>query len=550
MHRSRRCLMAILLTSATSLYANWCGPMHGHTESTPPKAPVVASEILKGYGSGGFGIKTTSAEAQDYFNNGLQLAHAFAHQAAAAAFRRAQQLDPSCAMCFWGEAWSRGPSINFTIGDDVQAQLMQLVEKAESLAASNPPLERKLIAALKLRYRHGGGTGEGDAAYARAMDEIADTYPTDNEVVIMTADAWMIPASQKNTREHLDRAIQLLEAGLERDPNNTGLIHFYMHATESDGVGAESLPYAEKLPVLAPAASHLIHMPSHVYMLLGRYKDAEKANLNAVAIDEANAERSKPKGGVYRIGYHDHNVVFGLAAALLINDRESGLRLAGSQLGQLTVVRPEQPFQQFGLGTAYVAFGRFGTSAEVSSLPEPGAALPYAEAMWHYARAELAARTNNADEVRKEAASISLPAEALSKFGDLSPQASAMMEIAQLVALGRLAMLEKNWSNAEADYRKAAELQEAKLGNMTDPPAWWYPLRRSVAAAMLARGNARAAKVELQQALTFWHDDPLSLRVLAECDREMGHAKESQAAMSAAQSEWIGSLDSVPLSLI
>jgi tetratricopeptide (TPR) repeat protein len=493
-----------------------------HVETTAPVAPKVASSLQEGYGTGGFGIKSNSQQAQAYFNNGMQLAHAFAHQSAAAAFRKAEQLDPSCAMCIWGEAWSRGPSINFTINAEAQAQLLKLVLEAKSLATENPLLERQLIAALMLRYQNGGGNGKGDIAYAQAMDQIAKDNPESDEITVMTADAWLIPASQANTRNHLDRAIQLLEDGLEKHPNNTALIHFYMHATEMDGVAAEALPYAERLATLAPAASHLVHMPSHVYFIMGRYKDAEQSNLSAVAIDEANAARIKPPGGVFALGYHDHNVLYGEEAALISNDSEGGLRLASSELTELATMKPEQTFKQFGLGTALVILGRFGSPPQVNALAEPGPSLPFAEAMWHYGRGEFAARNHTASDLLKESEAIHLSEKDSANFQSSYPQASAMVNIAKLVLMGRLAMLEGHWSIAEAAYRNAAEIQEAKLGTITDPPAWWYPIRRSVGAAMLAKGNAQAAIIEEQQALAFWPKDPLSLNVLAACYEKLG----------------------------
>ena len=553
MRKSLHWLPALLLTCPTVLLADTPSPKHGSAchETPPPSDSPVATALLEGYGTGGFPIKTNNQAAQKYFDNGMQLAHAFAHKASAAAFRRAEQLDPSCAMCFWGEAWTRGPSINFTINASDQRKLRKLADKAARLAADGPPLESKLIAALQKRYHKGGGTGDGDLAYAKAMDDIATAHPTNNEIAVMAADAWMIPAAnQYNSREHLDRAMQLLEAGLARDPNDTGLIHFYIHATEMDGVGAEALPYAEKLAALAPAASHLVHMPSHVYFRVGRYADAEKANLNAVAIDEANAARLKPQGGVFGLAYHEHNVMYAAAASLLNNDHDAGLKLAHSELEQLPTVKPDETFKQFGLGTAYVIVGRYGSAAEVASLPDPGTALPYVMALWHYARGELAARNNTRDELRKETASVSLSPKDTARFGGMSSQASAMVSIAQLILTGRLAMLENRWSAAEAAYRKAAELQEANLGTIMDPPAWWYPLRRSVAAALLAQGNARAAKIEAQQALRTWPDDPLSLRVLADCDQAMGETGEWQAILSSADRNWTGSVASVPLAQI
>jgi hypothetical protein len=521
-----------------------------HAEPPATKDTQAAQAILQGYGTGGFTIRTDSSEAQEYFNNGMQLGHAFAHKSAIAAFRRAEQLDPECAMCVWGEAWARGPSINFTIGDDVQAELVLLVDKAAFLAKNNPERERALIAALEKRYKNGGGKGAGDQEYARAMDALSVRYPTDNEIVIMTADSWMIPASQENTRDHLDRVIQILETALQRSPNDTGVIHFYIHATEMDGVGAEALPYAERLAALAPAASHLVHMPSHVYFGLGRYQDAEQSNFAAIAIDNANAERLKPKGGVFGLNYHDHNVLYGEAASLLDGDVRGGMALARTEVQQLAVMRPDKPFQQFGLGSAYVVFGRYGSPTEVDALVDPGTAMPYAQAMWHYARGEFAARNHDVDSVKKEASAIHLGVDEAQKFQDSSSQASAMVDIARLLLVGRAAMLEKRWRDAEAAYRNAAEIQEAKLGTIMDPPAWWYPIRRSVAAALLAAGNPGAAEVEARQALSAWSRDPQSLRVLAESERKLGETEEGQKHIRLAQTDWSGNVEKLPLSLL
>lgn len=125
-----------------------------------------------------------------------------------------------------------------------------------------------------------------------------------------------------------------------------------------------------------------------------------------------------------------------------------------------------------------------------------------------------------------------------------------MVDIARLVLVGRAAMLEMHWSDAEAAYRNAAEIQEAKLGTIMDPPAWWYPIRRSVAAALLAAGNPAAAEVEARQALSVWSRDPQSLRVLAESERKLGETEEGQKQIRLAQTNWSGSVERLPLSLL
>lgn len=539
-----------VLAPSLALAGEQAQPMksaHHMMAMTPATSVPAATALLQGYGTGGFTVKTSSPEAQAYFDNGMQLAHAFAHKASIAAFRRAEQLDPACAMCVWGEAWSRGPTINYSISESVQAELAGLADRAALLAKDNPSKEKALIAALQKRYHQGGGNGPGDMAFAQAMDALYKADPSDDEVAVLTADAWMIPASQANSRDHLDRSVQILEQVLHRAPDNSAAIHFYIHATEMEGVAGEALPYAEKLPGLAPAASHLLHMPSHTYFWIGKYRAAENANLDAVKIDIENAARLKPKDGVFGLPYHEHNVQYGEAATLMDGDAKEGLALATAQLQRLSSPNASSFLHQFGLSTAYFVFGRFAPLQTVASLPQPDKTLPYALAMWHYARGEADARSGDVQGVQQEAQKIAIDRDDLAKFGDSATQAQAMVDIARLVLEGRVAMMEKRWSDAEDDYRKAADIQDAKLGVFNDPPTWWYPVRRSVAAALLAKGNPMAAEVEVNAALARWPLDPQSLRILADCQQAMGRSEEAKRQHALALANWLGDAAALPI---
>ena len=512
-----------------------------HTEAKEEPAPP-AKVLLTGYGTGGFAITTTNPDAQAYFNNGMQLAHAFAHKAATSAFKRAEELDPTCAMCVWGEAWSRGPTINYPIDKDEQAALVKLADKAAVLGSSGSPKERAMIAALQKRYRDGGGEGRGDFAFARAMDDLARTNPDDNEIAVVAADAWMIPAASRNSRDHLDRSIALLEGVLNRSPSDTGAIHFYIHATEMNGVPVKALPYAQKLQALAPSASHLVHMPSHTYFWAGWYRQAEQSNLDAVEIDKTNAARLKPKDGVFGLSYHGHNVQFGEGSALMDGDAAGALSLASAEVAELPRIHPDKMFEQAGLGTAYFSYGRFGTDAEVAALVDPGPKLPYARAMFHYARGEAAARRGDVAAVTAEARKVQVTPADLETFKFFQSPGGAVVQVAQLALTGRAAMLEKRYADAEAAYRRAADLQETKVDDLRDPPIWWYPVRRSVAAALLAEEKPAAALAELQKSLVHWPYDPISLKLLADCDRAQGQDAEATRKMAQAQAGWSGDL--------
>ncbi|MGE5721014.1 MAG: hypothetical protein ACM3YM_01010 [Sphingomonadales bacterium] len=495
------------VTSAATSHGSHCSG-----DTTAPKTP----QILPGYGGGGFAIATSVPAAQAFFDNGMQLAHAFAHTAAIAAFAEAARLDPECAMCLWGQAWASGPTINYTIEASEAVPLARLVERARTLAARGSEKERLLIDALALRYRPGSKPFAADRAYAEAMEAIARRWPADDELAVLAADAWMTLDSNANRLAHTDREVALLEAVLARNPDYTPAIHFYIHATEIGGYPERAEKFADRLPALAPAASHLIHMPSHTYYHVGRYQDAVDANMHAVAIGRANARRlGMPEpDGVWDLPYHAHNVQYGVGAALISGDAKSALALSDPLVARVAAGKSprEGSFAQMVAGTAYFAEARFADPGKVLALPRPPARYPYAIAYWHYARGEAQARLGDARAVSAEAAAITL------RFpwtgDDAAKGAARMARIAKTVLEGRAAMLEQDPAAALAAFRRAARLQEARaFQSFADPPAFWYPVRRDVAAALLALGRPGEAVKEADATLEAMPREPETLAI-------------------------------------
>ena len=502
----------------------------------PPK-------ILAGYGTAGFKVSNASPEAQAFFENGMTLAHAFAHKPSIAAMTEAARLGPDCAMCVWGEAWARGPTINYPVDKKTAAELAALADKAAGLVKGETPRERALIAALQLRYKKGG-----NAAFAKAMDDLARAYPDDNEIAILAADALMITAfwdhgeTNPNVIPAMNRPIELLQAALVRNPDDTGAIHFYIHATEVAEVAARALPYAERLQALSPAASHLVHMPSHTYYRVGLYTAAKRSNEDAALIDKANAVRQGLTGpdDVWKLGYHGHNVHFAIGSALMDGDGVGALAQSKSVLARIPSLTPKDSFPQVVTASAYAAYGRYADPAEVAALADPGKTLPFVRAMWRYARGEAAARRGDAGAIRAEAVEVQLTDAQLKAFGDMKPQAKAIVEIARLVLLGRAAMLENDPSTASRHFKHAAELQKTRLREYTDPPIWWYPIQRSYAAALLEAGQPQRALTEAQASLARFPNDPLTLVVIARAETALGKADAATALLAKARAGWAG----------
>jgi tetratricopeptide (TPR) repeat protein len=501
--------------------------------------------MVPGVGTGGFPIRTREARAQAWFDQGMRLAHAFYHDDAKAAFRRAQAIDPSCAMCVWGEAWAAGPTINYGVDEGEAKADAALATKAARLGGGESAKNRALIAALEVRYA--SHDAAADVAFAKAMDRIARRYPADDEVAILTSDAWLIPVTQHQDRQGLDRAMAVLEPVLRRHPDDTGAIHFYIHATELAGRPARALPYAERLSALAPAASHLVHMASHTFFRVGRYEDAAVANAQAIAVDGAYlraAHDGEPQG---KVAYHGHDLRFGLGAALASGDGPLALKFAEHAAFAYPGAIADDGPGQLVIAHAFVAYGRYAPD-QALALPAPGKDAAFAEAMRHYARGEAFAARGDIAGLRAEAARLAGADTTLATTPDYYREAArAVLQIAGLTLKGRLAMLEGQPKAAAEAYRAAAEIQDAKLTSDAggDPPPWWYPERRSLAAAFLAAGKPAEAAAEARKALKAWPDEPLTLQVLGLAEQAAGDAAGAARDLSRARRGWRGG--AVPL---
>jgi len=526
-------LVALAVPAATSSATDQpllLGPIC-HGEPSPSIAGPHRLVMLNGMGNDHMAADTKSAEAQRWFDYGLTLARSFEHGDAVLAFQRAEVADPQCSLCVWGEAWVSGPNINFGPPPGETPRLLALAKKAQALArpdagAPIKPLETALV------DRYGAG---GDAAYAHDLDALQRAHPDDVEVAIFDAEAWLIMENSHDDPSGPTRAVQVLEPLLTEHPDYSGLIHFYVHATEDAGVPERAAPYAAKLASLAPSASHMVHMPSHTWYRLGRYEDAARANLAALAADLAYAEKTDTPTPLGRLTYHFHDIQFGLGAAMLSGDRSIALKLVRQFDQDFPTPAAYISRDEGAAAQALAAFGRFASPRAVLVEPDTVAAKPFLEAMRHYARGEAYLRLGQADQARAEAALVVAPAGG----AGVTPLHATLTQIAQLTLQGDADLLDHQPDAAVVAFTKAASIQEGRLGKFDDPPAWWYPVRRSLAAALLAKGDAAGAIREATTVLRTWKLDPVTLAIRAQAERRLGQpgARQDQAE---ARSAWRG----------
>jgi tetratricopeptide (TPR) repeat protein len=525
-----------------------CGPPAGDDAGTP----VAGMVMVDGFGTGGFEIATTNPEAQAWFNHGVRLRWAFEHTESVRAFRKARLLDPTCAMCAWGEAWAMGPNLNGGGGGEAtRLAALGTARDARRMARRATPMQRQMIDALVQRYS--GRENSRSRRFAEAMDRIARRNPADVTVAAITADAWMLKADDwwddegKAADPGITRAMAILEQTLARAPDDPGAIHLYIHLTEWSDDPHKAIPYGERLAALAPGASHLVHMPSHTFYRVGRYRDAMMSNVAAVALDRRYDGLARPPGGVPGMPLHGHNIHFGMGGALMAGGDSEGLKLADWFLTVFPDIPADNLWRQMTANNAYALYGRFADAERVAALKEPSASHPMLRISWRYARGEAAARAGDAQAVRAEAAAIAeLREDPSFAAGPMQERRRDFTELSQRVLEGRAAMIEGDHAAAMIAYGRAAELQ-GKGEEGGDPPVIWYPTRRSLAAAMLASGDAAGARAKVLELLQDWPNDPYSHFVLAQAETALGNAAAAAEAERRSRIEWIGGAMSLKL---
>jgi len=524
----------------------------GEIKAATPAPDFADTEppLWGGIGELTYKITTASAEAQAYFDQGLRLAFGFNHGEAQRAFRKAQKLDPTCAMCFWGEAYVLGPNINLPMQDDAIAPAFAAARRAHELAPGATPKEQALIAALSQRYGADPKAERAplDAAYAAAMRDVAERFPEDNEIAAFYAEAVMDLSPwdywRKGGREPNPQSapiVPTLERVLARAPNHVGAIHFYIHAVEASDRPERAEPYADKLRGAVPGAGHLVHMPSHIFYRVGRYLDALADNKTAVGVDEKYLADANAPMGVYRLGYYPHNIHFVMASAQMAGDGPTVIAAAE----KLRALIPDEVAKGIAMvhpvkAAPYFAHAQFSTPDAILALADPGSEIPYVQAIWHYARGVAFAAKGDAANADAEASAIDA-IEGTADFTLLKASgipAHEVLKLASAVVRARVAQQQGRYEAAIGQFETAAALQDGLA--YTEPPYWYYPVRQSLGAALLQAGRLSEAEAQFQAALKRAPANGWSYFGLAEVNRAKGDAAGAQRVEAELSKTWIG----------
>jgi tetratricopeptide (TPR) repeat protein len=526
-------------------------PGLGHAATQSAAADPSVPPLYEGLGDAiGMAVTTASPDAQAYFDQGLRLYWGFNHAEARRSFAHGRTLDPDCAMCWWGEALAMGPNINDPMDAADVRPTWDAIQQARALASNGTEMEAALIEALAARYGANAMAQRPalDAAWARAIGDVAANWPDEVEIQTLHAEALMNlqpwdywEADGVTPKGHGGDIVAALERALAIAPGHPGAAHLYIHAVEASADPGRAEAAADALRGAAPAAGHLTHMPAHIYMRVGRHHDSIAVNRDAVAADEAFlAQAGDAASPLWRFGYYPHNVHFLLVSAQLAGVKDEVIP-AAEKLAAITSqeVSREIAWVQAIMTAPYSAAAQFGTPEEIAALADPGAAFPFVRGFWHYARGISAVASGDTALAAAEQAAIArlLETADLSGLEEQYLPASDVLGIAEAVLAARIARAAGDLRAAEARLREAVRLQDG-IPYM-EPPYWYYPVRQSLGAVLLERGRAEEAVEAFEAALAEVPRNGWALWGLAEA---LAAADDPRAAgaREAFEEVWLG----------
>ena len=507
----------------------------------PAGAPPVVRDTVPLYtdlGNYTRSITTSNPNAQRYFDQGLRLVFGFNHGEAIRAFNEAARLDPNCAMCYWGIAYAYGPHVNAGMDSASGVAAYAAAQKAQSLTRRATPVERAYISAVGKRYAKVPPTNRArlDSAYATAMCDVSTRFADDLDAAAFCAEAkmdlrpwnyWKQPSGEPHPGTH--DIVAKLESVIQRNPNHPGACHYYIHAVEA--VQPEkAVPCAERLAALMPGVGHMVHMPAHIYIRVGRYNAAVESNVHAVHTDEMYIEGQKPQG-VYPVGYYPHNLHFLSFASTMAGRSAQALDAARTLRGKanLDVARVVPMVQSF-VPFLHLTLVNFGRWAEVLAQPLPPADLKYASTMAHYARGVAFAATGKGAEAAAELEQVKRAAAAA------SPEDKPVADIAMHALMGEIAQRSGKLDEAAAHFKAAQVIEDAGL--YFEPPTWYYPIRHSLGAVLLRQGRANEAEAVYREDLKRFPENGWALFGLMQSLRAQGKDAEATAVDARFRAAW------------
>jgi tetratricopeptide (TPR) repeat protein len=551
----RPILLAIPLLALVAFAVGFFGFQSLHSGVAPSSPPMpeepVGATLLEGLGDYSMPVHSGRPETQRWFDQGLMLTYGFNHDAAERSFLKAAEIDPDCAMCWWGAALVLGPHVNAGMDPANNSKAWRRLQQARALASGASEREQAYIEALSARYAEDPPENRKplDEAYAAAMERLVRQFPDDLDAAtlysesLMNLQPWDYWSADGSAKGATSRVLSQLESVMARNPEHAGALHLYVHAVEASPNPEKGVAAADRLRDLIPASGHLVHMPAHIYARVGRYHDAVLANQKAISADDAYLAMCRPRPGVYPLGYVPHNHHFLWFAATM-----EGASATALEAAKATSTRTSDPrlirtpgfeaMQVFSL-TPLFARVRFARWQDVEGAPRPDADLPYMVAMWRYAQGIAAARQNRLDEAQRHHEAL------MAATRDPSIEKMLVWDrysvvhgvrIAERLLNAELARQRKDFDTAVAAVKEAVSIEDSIPYD--EPPGWHAPVRHSLGAVLLQAGKPAEAEAVFREELRRNPENGWSLYGLEQALRKQNRKKEAHAGGERFRRAW------------
>jgi tetratricopeptide (TPR) repeat protein len=515
-----------------------------NAQAQSPPAPE--AKLFSDLGSFHRKVTTSNAQAQQYFDQGLLFCFAFNHEEAIRSFRKAAELDPKCAMAWWGAALAAGPHINNPTMDEAATKAAsEAVAQARALAAGASAVEKDLIEALSKRYVLPPPADRAalDRAYADAMREVWRRHGNDADVGALFAESmldvrpWDQWTKDGQPQPGTEEITATLAQVLELVPDHVGGLHYSIHAWEASKTPERALPAADKLRHRVPGAGHVVHMPAHIDMRVGHYQEAIAANERAIAADLKYVEYAG-RMNFYSI-YRAHNYHFLAWAATFDGQSGKAIEAARALVREMPseFVAQMPDFIEAFLATPYHVLVRFGRWKEILAEPEPPAGQPATAAFRHYARAMAYSSLRQVDDAGKELDAFRAAAAKVPPTATLANNpVSALVAIALPLAEGEVEYRRGHRDMAFDLLREAVKRDDAL--KYDEPWGWMQPARHALGALLLEQGRVEEAEAVYREDLKRHPANGWSLHGLAECLERRGKTAEAQTARAEFEKAW------------
>ena len=523
-------MAAILLVVGFMFWLVMFSPVEAVPADQSPPPP-----LFDNLGSLHHPITTTSELAQQYFDQGLRLVYAFNHEEAIRSFEAAAQQDPQAAMPYWGIALALGPNINSPMEKKDERRAIEMVQKARRLAANATPREQAYIDALVARYvsRKGGKRKGLDEAYAKAMRLLAERFPEDTDAATLFAEAlmdlrpWDLWKPDGRPQPGTEEIVATLESVLEQNPDHPGACHYYLHAVEASPQPERALLCSERLPGLMPGAGHLVHMPAHIYMRLGKYHEAVERNREAAHVDQLYLA-GRNQVDEYADGYYTHNLHF-LWASLLMEGRNVEAMEAARNLAA-TITEEEarkDRWKELYLPTPIFSMIRFGRWEELLREPAPPKGLRLLEGMWRLGRGLALVATGRLPGAEGEHVVLAGLTKRIRRDQTTEEKTERiLLKIAERILAGELAARRQHYDDAIRLLEEAVKMEETL--QYSEPPLWPLSVRHHLGAVLLLADRQSQAEAVYNADLLRHPDNGWALIGLIQSLR--AQQKDDQAA--------------------